>query len=295
MTSPQEPRINRAALDRIIQRAAELQTGEHDVGDNLTPDEVLALGKEVGIPAKYLQQAMLEHRSAVEAEPERSLIGRVVGPAEVRAQRVVQGDAENVLQALQGWMDRNELMVLQRIQPGWASWEPLKGMQAAIRRGAASLDTSKPKFMLSRAEVVVATVTQLESGYTHITLTATLKATRRGHVTGSVVSTALGAGAGAVVLSLGIFSLLAAIPIGVGLLVSGVVARGYKPIADRVQLGLERALDYLERGGVKPAHELADRSPGLLDVLANEVRRALSPGSPPRRPSGPRPFPKDQK
>ncbi|MEZ4455318.1 MAG: hypothetical protein R2882_02025 [Gemmatimonadales bacterium] len=65
-------RIDRAALDRIIQRATELQTGEREVGDNLTPDEVLALGRDVGIPAKYLEQAMLEHRSEVAVEADNS-------------------------------------------------------------------------------------------------------------------------------------------------------------------------------------------------------------------------------
>ena len=56
-------RFDRAALERIIQRAAELQTSERDIGENLTPDDVLALGKEVGIPSRYLQQALLEERT----------------------------------------------------------------------------------------------------------------------------------------------------------------------------------------------------------------------------------------
>ena len=55
--------ISRDALERIIQRAAELQAGERDIGDGLTRDEVLALGKEVGIPARHLQQALLEEQT----------------------------------------------------------------------------------------------------------------------------------------------------------------------------------------------------------------------------------------
>jgi hypothetical protein len=46
--------ISREALERIIQRAAELQAGERDIGEGLTKDEVLALGKDVGIPNRYL-------------------------------------------------------------------------------------------------------------------------------------------------------------------------------------------------------------------------------------------------
>ena len=276
MTSPEAPKIDRAALDRIIQRAAELQTGERDVGDSLTPDEVLALGKDVGIPGRYLQQAMLEHQTAVTATPDQTFVGRIVGPAEVRAQRVVQGAAEDVIRSLVGWMDKNELMVVQRQQAGWISWEPLRGMQAAIRRGTASLDTSKPKFMLSRAELVVATVTQLESGYSHVTLIGTLRRTRGEHLIGAAVFGGLGVGSAAVLAGFGLFAVAIA-PVALGALISAIWLRGVRPIADRVQLGLERALDFLERGGVKPGHELPNRGPGLIDLLANEVRRVLKP------------------
>src|SRR5438046_1275241 len=50
----------REALERIIQRAAELQAGEQDIGEGLTEPELLALGQDVGIPSRYLRQALLE-------------------------------------------------------------------------------------------------------------------------------------------------------------------------------------------------------------------------------------------
>lgn len=283
---PNNSPINRAALDKIIQRAAELQTGEREIGDNLTPDEVLALGKEVGIPSKYLQQAMLEHRTSVETATEPGLVGRLVGPDEVRADRVVQGDPEDAIRGLLAWMERNELLVVQRQQAGWVSWEPLKGMQAAIRRGTASLDTSKPKFMLSRSEVVVATVSPLEGGYSHVSLSATLKATRRAHLTGVAVATGLGVATGGALLATGLLGPLALVPIGLAALIDTAVLRSYRPIAARVQLGLERALDYLERGGVKAAHEQLGRGPGLLDVIAGEIRRVIVSGQEGRRDGG---------
>ena len=52
--------IDRHALERIVKRAAELQAGEREIGDGLTQGEVMALGKDVGIPERYLRQAMLE-------------------------------------------------------------------------------------------------------------------------------------------------------------------------------------------------------------------------------------------
>lgn len=289
MTTPEGPRIDRAALDRIIQRAAELQTGEREVGDNLTADEVLALGKDVGIPARYLQQAILEHQTTVSTtSPEQGFLARVIGPAQVQSQRVVQGDAADVLASLGAWMDKNELLVVQRQQPGWISWEPLRGMQAAIRRGAASLDTTKPKFMLSRAEVVVATVTQLESGYTHVSLTATLRKVRRDHLTGVAVSGVVGVGAAGALAMFSLTALAALVPVAVAGLIGVSVVRSFRPIVERVQLGLDRALDFLERGGVKPGHELPNRGPGLLDLLATEVRKALTSGTEAKAPPRPR-------
>ena len=76
-------RIDRAALERIIQRAAELQTAERDIGDSLTPDEVMALGQEVGIPGRYLQQALLEERTRVAVVAPSGFWARAVGPGEV--------------------------------------------------------------------------------------------------------------------------------------------------------------------------------------------------------------------
>src|SRR5207247_2511228 len=118
-------RIDRETLDRIIRRAAELQTSERDIGEGLSREEVLALGKEVGIPAKYLQQAMLE-------------------------------------------------------------------AQATIRRGTAAFDTSKPKFMLSAAELVAAGCSPLEAGFCHVALSATLRQTRGQHLGGAAAAATLG-------------------------------------------------------------------------------------------------------
>ena len=96
MTDSPIGKIDRAALERIMQRAAELQTGERDIGEGLTPEEVLALGKEVGIPPGYLQQAMLEERSRIDPARGHGFLDRAVGPAVCSAQRVVRGTPEEV-------------------------------------------------------------------------------------------------------------------------------------------------------------------------------------------------------
>src|SRR5207249_176863 len=72
--------IRREALERIIQRAAELQAGEQDIGEGLTEPELLALGQDVGIPSRYLRQALLEERTRPPVEARGGLLAWLVGP-----------------------------------------------------------------------------------------------------------------------------------------------------------------------------------------------------------------------
>ncbi len=279
-----EKRIDRPALERIMQRAAELQAAEADVGDGLTPAEVVSLGKEVGIPGRYLQQAMLEHATDIVAPAEAGLAGRVVGAREVSAHRVVIGEPEDAARGLIDWFDRNELLVVQRQQAGRVTFEPLGGMAAALRRGTAALGSAKPKFMLARTTLVSATFTRLESGYCHVALTADLRQARGAVVGGAVAGTSAGAAAAIILATLSPFWLVAIPPLLVGGALGWFVLKRYRPIAERAQLGLERALDYLERGGVKPAHQIPPRSGGILETLAGEIRKAIAASSERSRP-----------
>jgi hypothetical protein len=276
MTDPVPQKIDRAALERIMQRAAELQAAEADVGEGLTPDEVTALGKEVGIPARYLQQAMLEQATEIVAPAEAGFLGRVVGPREVSAYRVVLGDPEDAARALITWFDKNELLVVQRQTTGRVAFEPLGGMAAALRRGSVMLGSSKPKFMLAKSELVTATFTKLESGYCHVALTANLARARGGYVGGAVAGGSAGVATAIVAATLSPFWLVMVPPLLVGAAAGWFALKRYRPLAERALLGLERALDYLERGGVKPAHQLPPRSGGILESLAGEIRKAIA-------------------
>jgi len=281
--NPATPWIDRAALERIMQRAAELQAAEADVGEGLTPDEVVSLGREVGIPGRYLQQAMLEQATAVVTPAEAGLVGRVVGPGEVSAYRVVLGSPEEATLGLAGWFNRHELLLVQRQQPGRITWEPLRGMQAALRRGTAAFDSARPRFMLLRASLVTATLTKLESGYCHVQLTASLKEARGGFIGGAVAGGSAGAAAAIVLATLSPFWVVAIPPLLLGGALGWYTLRRFRPVVERTLLGLERALDHVERGGVKPGHELPPKGPGLLEGIAGEIRRVLTPSSEKRR------------
>jgi hypothetical protein len=265
-------RIDRAALDRIIQRAAELQTAEREIGDNLTSDEVLALGREVGIPGRYLQQALLEERTRLANLGPSGLWERLVGPPQVTAQRVVRGEPEAVEQALVEWLEEHELLCVLRRQPGRVAWEPLGGIQAAIRR-ATGFGSNKRPIMLARADSVSATILGLEPGWCHVVLTAEARKVRMEHTGGGVAFAGVGAAASVVMVVLGALLPVALLPLPLGLGIGYSLTRRYPPVVARIQLGLERALDHLEQGAVKAEHQLP--KPRLMDLLADEVRKAL--------------------
>ena len=267
-------RIDRAALERIIQRAAELQTAEHEIGDSMTSDELMALGREVGIPGRYLQQAMLEERTRLGTVGAAGLVQRVAGPGQITVQRVVAGDPDAIEQSLLRWIDRNELLCVQRQQPGRITWEPIGGFQAAVRRSTAALSGKRP-FMLSRVATVAATVAPLEPGYALVTLTADTRNVRNEYVGAGAAFAGVGVAGTAILVALGALLPLALIPLPVALGVGYGVVRRYGPAVARIHLGLERALDFLEQGSPNP-HRLPD-SAGILGLLADEVRKAIKP------------------
>jgi hypothetical protein len=268
-------RIDRAALERIIQRAAELQTAERDIGEELTPDQVLALGREVGIPGRYLQQALLEERTRLVMVQPSGTWDRIAGPAQVVAQRAVPGLAADIEAVLVEWMEEKELFCVQRQQPGRITWEPLGGIAAAFRRSTAALNRGSAAMMLARADTVTATVIALDPGRCHVTLTAEARKARAEFVGGGAALAGAGMLGTGLMVVLGALLPVALIPAPVAIAIGYGVARQYRSALYRIQLGLERALDQLEQGGAQVVRSRARRPAGLLGMLAEEIRRSM--------------------
>ena len=266
--------IDRAALERIIQRAAELQTSEREIGEGLTADEVLALGREVGIPGRYLQQALLEERARIVTAGPGGFLSRTVGPAAIAAQRVVRGERELIEATLIHWMERQELLSVQRHQPGRITWEPTGGFQAAYRRAVGAAGAGKRPVMLAKADTVSGTVLELEPGYCNVALTATARKARGESVGGSAALASAGAVGTGVLAAIGAVLPIVLVPLPLALGLGYVVLRRYGPVVARIHLGLERALDHLEHGN-RAERLLPATPPRLMDLLANEVRKAL--------------------
>ena len=103
--------VDRAAVERVLARALELQAGPAgDPQDRLTEAQLLDLAKEVGLDPVHLRQALAEERTRVAVPEEKGLLATLYGSATVSAQRTVHGTPAQVLQALDDWMQRQECL-----------------------------------------------------------------------------------------------------------------------------------------------------------------------------------------
>jgi hypothetical protein len=268
--------IGREALDRILKRAAELQAGEQDVGDGLTRAELLKLGDDVGIPAQYLRQALLEEQTKAAPEPAGGLLDSIAGPARVSAYRVVPGDPATIEHALARWMEGEELLQVKRRFPDRVTWEPKSGFLASMQRG---LKVTGRAYALANALEIAGQVTPLEKGFCHVQLVADVRNLRRQRVGGASALAAMGTLATLAALSLGLVTgageLVALVPVAAGGLGGLALARTHRGLAARVEVGLEQVLDRLERGEIRADHAIPGARPSPFARIAEEIKKTF--------------------
>src|SRR6478609_1705680 len=122
---PRPPaKIDRSALERVLTRASELQAATGDAPDEFTEDQLIELGKEVGLSAQHLRQALAEERtrSAV-PEDEHGIAASLFGPSRVSANRTIVGKPTDVLAAIDAWMKNQEMLIVKRHHADRIVWE----------------------------------------------------------------------------------------------------------------------------------------------------------------------------
>lgn len=264
--------ILRDQLERIIQRAAELQAGERDIGEGLTEEELIALGKDVGIPTRYLRQALLEEQTRGAAQLVPDTWQWLAGPPRLVAERVVPGERAGVERAISLWMEEEELLRVKRRLPDRVSWEPQVGFLASMQRG---LRAGGKTYALSQAAEVGGRVLPLESGFCHVTLVADVRNMRARRLGGAAVLAGLGLAGSAAMALIGVFGLFAAVPL-LGLGMGGwAVARSHSSGDERMQVALEQVLDRLERGEIRPEHALPGPRASAFGRIADELRKTF--------------------
>ncbi len=159
-----------------MQRAAELQTGERDIGEGLTPGRGAGARKGSGNPARLPPtgdaRGAFPHRSGPGPRFSRSrgrpggLLRRNgwYGERRKRSRSGCSAGSTTTSCSPSSGSNRDA-----------SSWEPLRGMQVAFRKSAAVLGSTKRPFMLSRASTLNATITALEPGFCHVSFSADLR------------------------------------------------------------------------------------------------------------------------
>jgi hypothetical protein len=256
--------IDRAAVDRILARALELQADvAPDSQGQLTEAQLLDLAKEVGLDPVNLRQAMAEERTRVAVPEERGLLASLYGGAGASAQRTVRGTPAQVLAALDDWMQRQECLAVQRyFSSERVVWEARRDMLGMVRR-----TVSGRGYALARATDVAATAIALDPSRVLVRLDARLGGYRGLMARQNVALTGAGAVVGGVLAMMSFSLLAAAAPVAVLAPVAFAAGRAsHQRTVARAQLALEQVLDRLERGE-------AGRPPTLLSMLAAAVGR----------------------
>lgn len=261
--------LDRGDLDRVIRRAVELQfdEGEAEDGRSLTSEEVLRIGREVGVEERHLRRALGELRAeALVPAPagEEGPLARYAGPASATASRVVPGSVSEVERALSEHFRAAESLTRIRSRGGRSRWEPAEGVLAELHRGL--FRWRGYRYDLARASAIELVVTPLEDGFSLVTMTADLRSSRAGNFFGYAGGfAAAGGGIGA---TLGV-----ALAGGWPVIVPGVIAgaaigaltgrSAHARELERVRLGMEGILDRLETG-----EPLARKARGLLEAMS---------------------------
>jgi hypothetical protein len=253
------PALDRAALERVLARAAELQS--HDTGEagtSLTDEQILDLGKEVGLTPEAIKQAIAEERGKVVIPDERGVLGSWFGAATISAARVVPGNVAGVLETLDTIMRTGLPFDISRRFPDRLQWTPKRGFLEVMR---SQLSRNSEGGDLRYAEEVAASVVAVDDRLVHLRLDATIASERRQGVVTTAVATSVGAvvGFGVAITGAGVPFAIPVFSVATGL--GAYYARDrYRRIASRVGTALEQLLDRMEFG---PAR----RKGGLVEKL----------------------------
>jgi hypothetical protein len=269
---PPASRLDRSALERVLARAAELQSDPNDPNEEFTEEQLVELGKEVGLSPQNLRQALAEERTqSIVPQDERGIAAGLLGPSRVRAGRTVAGKPDEILSAIDAWMQRQELLIVKRHHADRIVWEPRRDFLVGIKR---ALKVGGRDYALSLAFEASATVIAVDDSRAHVVLDADFQTSRSRAGAQVAGSTVVGAAAAGALFLMGVTAVVAATPFILLPAIGFGAARAYQGrVVTRAQLALEQLLDRLERG------EFGRRGPeSILGAIV-----AAATAIPPRR------------
>jgi hypothetical protein len=266
-----EQALSRAALERVLARAAQLQaaSGEGDETGAMTEEQLVELGKEVGLSGELLRQALAEERSRTLLPAESGWLASFTGVSAVTAARTVPGTPAAVLGAIDAWMQRSEALQVKRRFADQLVWEARRDIFSVIRR---TIPIWGRGFELIPANDVSAIVAAVGPNRAHARIVADFSVARSQRATSGAALAFAMLLMTAPLIAIGVSPALAAIPAALAaMLALFITRRQYRQLVSRAQVSLEQALDRLEFADAKPA----TTAQVLLDAF-------IGPSRPPR-------------
>lgn len=245
--------LTRPEFDAVIRRATELAAREGERGE-LTEDEVLRIGGDVGLDRRHVQKALSELRTGGIRVHRGGVLERTFGPETVRAGRVVPGTPGRLARTLDEFLVAGQLLEPVRRSERILQYRPAVDWASQVARAASS--TSRRYYVASARSVEIRLESTDEEGCTLVELEVD-PGTRGDSLAGAAFGSLLAGGAGGtgvgflvaaaapVLLAVG-----AGVVVGVGC-VAGItwsVGRSHRRRIGDVRDEVEGILDRLEAG-----------------------------------------------
>jgi hypothetical protein len=275
--------LGRAAADRVLRRAIELQASGGVESDALDAQQLERLAQELGIEPAYVRRALAEERAGLTAQSAPGGVGeRLLGPRRLVTGRPVHGTPGPVLEAATEWLQRQEGLRIRRRLASGLSWERDAGALARLRAG---LGLSRGTGHLRQADQVVLRVEPLDDDESLVTVEADVDS-ERSKTVAALAGTALAATAAGWIGAdlMGPEGWAIALP---SLLVPGAALLSrLRRRLERIRAGMERALDAVSHAEQAPpgieervtgALENARRLGTRLKLLSDAFRDGMKP------------------
>lgn len=271
-------RVSREQFDAVLRRASELaaQDTGHDEG-TLSEAELLRIAGEVGLPEHHVRRALTELEYAPATK---SVLDRLMGPAEVVVGRVVPGAPDELADRIDEFLVGGRLLQRLRRSPTVLQFRPSVDWVSQFARAASG---TARKYFVASARSVKVTFEAAGDGSTKVVF-AVDPGIRSDHVLGAIAwggtaALASAFGAGVAIATVGPVEAAimggTAVAGGVSWAATGVAARAHRRKHAHVQAEIEGILDQLERGEALEPPPRAWRS--WVERQFHGARRLLEP------------------
>lgn len=193
-TASDRPSYTAEQLERVVRRAAELQSL---AGDGEAPvfgeEELLRIAGEVGIRPEHVREAVTELRARDlirDEHDEHPLLAWLFGSTQATASRRLPGQREAVQSRLETALEREQGMQPIRRAPGLSVWEPSGDLLDTIQR---MTDFSGRRYRLAEAENISLHLAGWDRDHTLVHLQADLGKQRNERLSGWGVGLFVGA------------------------------------------------------------------------------------------------------